>query len=246
MPTVAPDTMKFIRLLTKEKGYERDSKIALQKFNVIIFLGVLIETKKRYDGKMKEVLSSVITHTIPILDEYADDSQLRDFAQRISAMIQRDEPTSKMVGEVRQEIKDHSKSIAEFLEGCMATLFPNPNCKECSPLSVTTEKKSEVIAYLNRVPNGSTDELPGGAIIGRRYIKSETIEKFGLGEYERKAKNLIVTVGLKWKKYRHDSHLLTLYLKAKEIWKDLTLLTDEDSLIALGNKVREFWVKKSM
>jgi len=128
--------------------------------------------------------------------------------------------------ELHNLAKNIPEDVFKLLSQHKMKIFPDPFQSSCSVLTNLKEKESAIKEFMKRAA-----PLPMPKIVIENL--ESYIRKYGLGKYlEEARKNLPSS----WPKARDDRFLLATYLKAREAWSRLEILTSDRGLDSAGKE----------
>lgn len=216
-----PDTMVLVSVINSERERETCKKQLSDAHELILFQCILIEVTKVCAREYFDTVTAFYSDCVrrKFLEKYEKDSV-------IHKLVSRNEYTNQLE-EMDKLLNDLPSNILKLILCYDMKIFPNPFGSVCSVLedskSMSTELK-DFIRKILRLPLSFTVnlELEG-------YI-----QKYGLEKYVEEAKRSLYDK--LWGKLESDKYALATYLRAKEIWSSLEILTRDRAIFAASKE----------
>jgi len=212
--------MVIVSIVTMERGWKQWEKRMMDINEKVMVQPVLFETARRCAENYFAVAKALYQEDTRrgVLDKYEPGTPVYNIASQKEYLYQ--------LIELHSLAKNIPEDVFKLLSQHGMKIFPNPFQSSCSVLTNLEEKKLAIKEFVKRAA-----PLPMPKIVIENL--ESYIRKYRLEEYLREArKNLLSS----WPKAQNDRFFLATYLKAREVWPRLEILTSDTGLDSAGKQ----------
>lgn len=216
-----PDTMVLVSVINREREREACKKQLSDLHKLILFQCVLVEVTKVCAREYFDTAMAFYSDRArrKLLGKYQEDSILYQLTSK-------NEYTNQLE-EVDKLLNDLPSNILKLILCYDMKIFPNPFRSDCSVLESSKNMSAELKDFIKnilRLPLSSTVNLE----------LEDYIQKYGLEKYLEEAKRSLYEE--LWEKLESDKYALATYLKAKDVWPSLEILTRDRAILAASRE----------